>query len=589
MFKLITPWRAWFAGLGVALLLCIPAALPLTAPGYFFQAHDAHHSVFYLVQYDQGIRDGILWPVWNPDHAVGFGYPLWLIYAPLAYAAAEVFHLLGLGFTAAVEATWAAGFVFGAWGMYRLAHRWWGAAAALVAAAAFVYTPYRLVQIYVRADLAEFFALSFVPWMLLAFDRLWQTPTSRSLAAAALTWAALVLSHTAAPLLFGPLLAGLILTHTAAALRANRRLPIRPLLWSGAALTLGFLISAIFLLPAFLERKYLVEAQWISQTYNYQQHFVFAQQLLSPFWGFGHSVPGPNDGMSFQLGLLQFLGAAFCAVATVGARRHDASPRRAQTWFLLLASLLAIVAMTPLAAPAWDALPLIKLLQYPWRLLTVIAVTLSLLTGAAASFFTHPAARPQRQAPAATSPAALICALAIVLANLPYTRPPLQPIRPQDESPLAVLEFEMKHPDMRGMTAFSERPPLDADSPLIAQYLAEQPLRRAAITAGAGRIVSQGASAATAFARVQAESELRLRFYTYYFPGWQATVDGLPVDISPEPPNGLIALTVPPGEHLVQLRFGPTPLRRLATALTLAALALTVWLSLRRRAPQALS
>ncbi len=37
----------------LALLLALPAVLPLTAPGYFFKAHDAHHSVFWLVEFDQ--------------------------------------------------------------------------------------------------------------------------------------------------------------------------------------------------------------------------------------------------------------------------------------------------------------------------------------------------------------------------------------------------------------------------------------------------------------------------------------------------------------------------------------------------------
>ncbi len=590
MTKLITLWRAWlaalpiahgrFVGLTAALILVIPAALPLIAPGYFFDAHDAHHSVFYLVEYDQGIRDGVLWPVWNPDHAIGFGYPLWLIYAPLAYAAAELFHLLGLGFTAAVKATWALGFLLGAWGVYRLARRWWGPAAALAAAAAFAYAPYRLVQIYVRGDLAEFIALSLAPWVLLAFVRLWDQPGPRPAALAALALAALTMTHTAAPLLFGPLLGGLLLAQMAASVWRERRVPIRSVLWSGAALTLGLLITAIFLLPAFLERKYLVESQWIAATYNYRQHFVYLNQFFSASWGFGYALPGPNDGMSFQLGPLQFLGGALGALAVIQSRRSRL-PHLAQTGFLLLASLIAIVAMTPVAAPAWDVLPLVKLLQYPWRLLAVTAVTLPLLTGAGVSWLEReaqawgqPAASHAASDAAPPNPFVAVFALALALVSFPYTRPQLVPIRPQDESPAAVLEFEQKHPDMRGMTAYSERMPQDADSPLIAQYLAAEPLQRAAIATGAGRIISQGATANTATARVEAQGDVRLRFYTYYFPGWQATVDGRPVELAPEPPNGLITLDVPPGEHLVQLRFGPTPLRRLAAAITLTSLAI---------------
>ena len=94
--------------------------LPLFAPGYFLKAHDARHSIFFLVEFDRSFSEGALWPVWGPDHAVGFGYPTFLLYAPLAFYVGEAFHLLGLGFAAATKATWALGFLLGAAGSYRL-------------------------------------------------------------------------------------------------------------------------------------------------------------------------------------------------------------------------------------------------------------------------------------------------------------------------------------------------------------------------------------------------------------------------------------------------------------------------------------
>jgi hypothetical protein len=102
LHRLLSNRTAW-----LLLLLLIPAMLPLAAPGYFFKAHDGSHSVSYLVEFDQAIRDGLIWPIWGPDYAVGFGYPVWLVYAPLAYFVAEFFHLLGFGLTVAVKLTWA--------------------------------------------------------------------------------------------------------------------------------------------------------------------------------------------------------------------------------------------------------------------------------------------------------------------------------------------------------------------------------------------------------------------------------------------------------------------------------------------------
>jgi hypothetical protein len=594
ILRLLSSRTGW-----LLLLLVLPAMLPLAAPGYFFKAHDGFHSVSYLVEFDQGIRDGLIWPIWGPDYAVGFGYPVWLVYAPLTYFVAEGFHLLGFGLTAAVKLTWAFGFLLGAAGMYRLARRWWGPAAGMIAALAYTYAPYHLVQIYVRGALAEFLALAWFPWVLLAFVKLWDDPKPRRAAWAALALGALILTHSQAPVMYVPFLAGFVLfkavtfRFTAGDERVGGRL--RSLVWSGVALGLGGLLGAIFMVPLLLERRYIAELSWLHDTYYYGRHFVYPSQLFSPFWGAGYSVEGAADGMSFQLGLLQTLGAAVGAVAVFCRSPRDGPElaHRPDALFLVILSAVTVFAMTPAAKVIWDALPLVNLMQFPWRLLALTTVTLGLLAGAGASWLrdgpqdshSDPGAETASVSPWSVSPYVYALALVFVLASFPYIRPELAPVRPQDESPLNLIEFEAKHPDMRGMTAWSERLPVEADSPLVAQYLAGEPLARAAIAAGQGTILEQRSSSASAFARIRADGPVRLRFYTHYFPGWRATVDGQPVEVQPDPPNGLIGLDLLPGEHQVQVQFGATPVRRASAAVSIVGLMSVVglWAVSRRR------
>ena len=594
LLRLLSNRTAW-----LLLLLLIPAMLPLAAPGYFFKAHDGQHSIAYLVEFDQAIRDGLIWPIWGPDYAVGFGYPVWLVYAPLAYFVAELFHLLGFGLTAAVKLTWALGFLLGAAGTYRLARRWWGPAAGLIAVLAYTYAPYHLVQIYVRGALAEFLALAWFPWVLLAFVELWDDPRPRRAAWAALALGALLLTHSQAPVMYVPFLAGFVLfkalTFRPPVASHTVRARLRPLLWSGTALVLGGLLGAIFMVPLLLERRFIAELSWLHDTYYYGRHFVYPSQFFSPFWGFGYSVEGVADGMSFQLGLLQVLGAAVGALAafsrpTLGGRRLA---HRLDALFLIIVSSATVFLMTPAAKPIWDTLPLVNLMQFPWRLLALTTVTLALLAGAGASWLRdsaednnpHPEEPRRSESLRLLSPYVYVAALAIMLASFPYIRPELVPIRPQDESPLNIIEFEAKHPDMRGMTQWSERLPVEADSPLPAQYLAGEPLARAAIVAGQGTVLEQVSSSASAFARIRADSPVRIRFYTHYFPGWRATVDGQPVELQPDAPNGLIGLALPAGEHQVQLRFGATPVRSASAALSVVGLVFVVglWIANRGR------
>jgi hypothetical protein len=66
----------------------------------------------------------------------------------------------------------------------------------------------------------------------------------------------------------------------------------------------------------------------------------------------------------------------------------------------------------------------------------------------------------------------------------------------------------------------------------------------------------------------------------FYFPGWRARIDGKEAPVGSTGSTGLVALTVPTGEHEVLLQFEDTPPRRVATVLFwvgLAALVLIAW------------
>ncbi|MFZ2360745.1 MAG: hypothetical protein WA040_15500 [Anaerolineae bacterium] len=560
------------------------ALAPLASPGYFFGAHDADHSVFFLVEFDKALRDGALWPRWGPDHALGFGYPLWLVYAPLAYYVAEGFHLLGLGFTAAVKAGWTLGFLVGGWGMYLLLRRWFGRgpagrAAALVGGLLYVYAPYHLLNIYVRAAYAEFSALAWFPWVLLAFDAvaspsLRPSPSEgegarrrRAIALAALAYGGLLLTHTGSILVFTPLLLAYL---SFALLRrgwlehwpwpALGRTTLR--LAAGGLLAVG--LAAIFLLPLLLEQRFIVQDQWVQGSYGYRGHFVYLSQWLDPFWGYGYSddPTGPNDGLSFQLGIAGVVLALTAAV--IGLRRG--SPQRGLTGFFLAATFISLAAMLPLAVPLWDAVGPAALIQFPWRLLGIASLGLSVLAGAAVA--TLLGARPA--VATAQAPAAAILALAVVLASLPFTLPQVTDITPIDESELSIIRFETTYPDMIGRTVNTEE--TFTDTPLVAQYLAGEPLQKAVALAGDARIDEIEVGGASVTAKVDASTPATLLFYTYDFPGWRATIDGQRVQHRTEPPYGLIAVGVPAGRHEVAIRHGTTPARSAGALISLLSL-----------------
>ncbi len=581
------------------------ALAPLLSPGYFFDAHDADHSVFFLVEFDAAIRDGALWPRWGPDHALGYGYPLWLLYAPLAYYVAEGFHLLGLGFTAAVKATWALGFLFGGWGMFLLLRRWFGRgpggrAAALVGGLVYVYAPYHLLTIYVRAALAEFSAMAWFPWVLLAFDAVIAPPPRaaqsssageekgrwRTVAWAGLAYAGLLLTHTGTILIFTPLLLAYLLFALLrrGALLGWRRADLGRITWRVAAGgLLGVGLAAIFLLPMLLEQRFVVQEQWVQGSYGYRQHFVYPNQWLDPFWGYGYSddPAGPNDGMSFQLGIVA-VGLALTA-GVLGLRRQAAN--RSLTAFFLAATLAFLLLSLAIAQPLWDALPAVALIQFPWRLLGPTTLGLAILAGSAVANML----RPDDPARSDTElnpqqPAAYVLALLVVLASLPFTVPQYTDIQPIDESAASIIRFETEYPDMVGITAMAQAVP--SDSPLVTQYLNGQPLQKVRLLTGQGTVTTTRVGGASVTGEVNLETPGSVLFLTYDFPGWRATIDGQPVDHRTHPPYGLIVVDVPAGRHTVAIRHGSTPIRTSGALISAASLLVVAFLLWPRRPKQ---
>jgi hypothetical protein len=535
---------------------------PLLTPAYFFEAHDARHSIFYLVEFDQTFRDGFLWPRWSPDFSFGYGYPLFNLYPPLAFYLAELAHLLGLGFVASVKVVYLLATIGAGLGMYGFIKRLFGPAAGLLAAVLYMYIPFHLVEIFVRSAYAEFVALAIIPLVFWAFTELIASPSLFRLALAGLTYGILALTHLATFFTFSPFLIIYILF----LLLAKTRFQPKPLVVHGmyalGAGMLGLALAAIYLLPMLTEMQYVKIEQWTSGSYSYLQHFVYFSQLFSAEWGYGYSGVGLLDDFSFQLGIVAVVLVTFALVAII---RHR-FPHHSTALFFLISTFAIIFLMSPLAEPVWQVLPIASLVQFPWRLLGMTAFTLSIVAGSqfaiadagTSTFFSRPSLY-------------LLC-LVVVLASYPYTQPQYNDVPDWAETPLAVVNWDRASiVDRVGMMAVTDEQP--QTSPMESQYLNREPLTNVAgIISGKGTVETLHHGGGSDEVRVVAAEPVTLQFNTYDYPGWQVKLNGQPIEHRYEPPYGLITVDVPAGEHTVLLRMGSTPPRTVGTIISALAL-----------------
>ncbi len=606
------------------LLIALVAAWPAISQPGLLNTRGGGDSPFLLQRLHQlatALADGHFPVRWMPDANYGYGYPFYNYYAPLSIYIAAAFRFLGFSFVRAIQLAQLAGFVVAGLGMFYLGRRWLGSRwAGLLAAVAYTVAPFHMVNVYTRGDsLAEFWAMAFYPWILLAADELFREKEKggkdegeqehprtlspllpRSLALFALAYAALILSHNISALIFSPfLLLYLLIRMPAATGRQGNRgerekegkgtggitpsplHPISPALLALAGMLLAFALAAWFFVPALAEQS-LAQLGPVTEGYfHYSNHFrgldLMQMRLLFDY--------NPDGGTAFRLGLAQ-MGLAIAGGAawllrekttddrprTTKATRplhssfvtsSDDRSRHSSFVFVILSALIAVFMITPLSRPLWDHLPLLPFTQFPWRFLSVASFFLALLSGGLVLITDRPAAR---------AAIAVTGSLVLLASGLLGLRVDHLILTDTDVTAERLAQYEWFTGNIGTTISAEYLTPESGPRPWASAWLNAAERDRVVATSGelTAELIERKATRQT-WRLVAGEGGAEARFPTMQWPGWQASIDGQPAVLRAVPSSGLMALAVPAGAHTVTLELGRTPVRLAAELVSLAA------------------
>jgi hypothetical protein len=577
-------------GLAVAALLALFAVLPLLAHAGLPNTADGPAHLMRQVELNQAWRDGILYPRWAPDLAYGYGMPLFHYAPPLLYQASQLLHLTGLPLDASMKGTVILMMFLYSMGMYLFARDVFGPRAGLLAAAVYLYAPYRLREAYIQGNYGQFCGLAFYPLILWACHGLITTRRRRYVPLVALSLAGLLLSHNISAMIFAPLLGVYLVILLLGSQSAGRAIPKLAL-----ALVLGLGLSAFFWLPAFGERDLIRLAGITRGFFDFRTNFVSLSELLALPRRLDLSTINPYYPLSLGLAQISFGVLALVAGGLYYALRH----RRAATAQAgerspgegvqgaesrpighILFFGVALLATTFLAVPAsqaiWEGVPLLELAEFPWRWLGPAILCAAVLAGG----FVYLVER--GLGGRAWGRLALGLGLAFTLvANLFYLFPD-QFIPWGTPGPAEAVAYEAETGAI-GTTSTGEFLPRWADrypSPQVLgpDYAAGRlpaKLDPAGLPHGATATTLSYTARETRVA-VSSPAPFMATWRALYWPGWRLSIlgtggdgdQGQSIDFQITQPDGLMRAQLPAGEYQVSLRLFPTPIRRVASVVS---------------------
>jgi hypothetical protein len=357
IYKANLGWRV----VGIAVCSGI-AVMPMLIFGYRADSHDLNAHVSSWMEAAQQFRQLNLIPRWAVEANYGFGEPRFVFYPPLSWMLGGMLGLLLPWRIVPAVFVWLALITAGL-SMWKCARAWLPPFHADIAAVLFALNPYAIITAYIRCAYAELLASAFFPLLVWAALRL-HASTRKQFAIVAAILAVIWLTNYPAGVIATYSLVVLLLVVSFS--RNSWRIAV-----SGAAsILLALGLDAAVLLPAAWETRW-IEINAITPNIFLPWHnFIFTRQNTDLMITF-------NRKISF-LAVVLMVAAMFAIRLGRRVREHNVS-----TWWSLaaLASVSSFM-MLPVSKVFWQHLPALRFVQFPWRWLFPLALSVSLLTAA---------------------------------------------------------------------------------------------------------------------------------------------------------------------------------------------------------------
>ena len=532
-------------------LAALVSSLPFfyAAQGHMPEAGDLIIHWPRMLAFDETLRSGVWVPRWLGGMNGGYGAATTLFYAPLLYYALSAAHALTGDWPKALEAVIALAALGSGVALYAYARTLCSRGASAVAALLYVLSPYHLIDLYHRGALAELLAFVWMPLVMLAFAKVTERYRAPAVAGGAIAFALLILAHPPTAYLFILAFVVFIIFYAAQAKRWQ------PLVNGLMMLALGGAVAAFYALPAVIEKPLVNQ----SVTNLFHQRMGFITELLA-----GNRFEQLIGAIAVTMALLWVAFSWLARGQTPDTDAAAARRRHFAAWTLVGA--LSFVMLLPLARPLVGTLPGMAAVAFVWRWLAIAMLAMAMLAGVVTDGLLADIRRSR------------------LMAHIDSGRYQVRPVV------WAIVVALL----MAGSVAFGIVAAARASNLRIAFVAPAENFEQDFTPSGTPSVYELPRGKTCEFIMASPDDEARLiewqperrviettsptggvlHLYSLMYPGWTATLDGLPLGIETHPQLKTMLINLRPGHQRLTLVFNDTPTRRVAGRISLAALGL---------------
>lgn len=520
-------------GIIIAFLLGLVAAWPFIVNADLPIGTGTERAVYQTWETAESLREGQLYPRWSAYSADGFGAPIPNFRPPIsAYLPALIDVLMTDDPILSVRAIYILSFCIASIGMYSFIMKRLNASAGLIASTLYILSPYVALTVpHALGDLQTMIALALLPCTLWAIVRMEKHNVPFDFAIVTLLTTALFMTDPHyvifEVLLSAPLIVGK---------------PARTVFTLVIVGLISFMISAMYWLPAILEASYV---SWVAQPAPFLLPSLQLSMMFAPISPLDPTLafPEPQHTLGWAILMTNVLG-----LGALYFRRRFISLASA---YFVFGILLTLGAVTIFGGDIWLLGP----------------ITFCFAVSGTSFFFWRDQFAPRYGRIIHGMILVLILLFSSQVFLLPRPTGSVEPPNPQQ-----MLAFERLGYGYARSMPWSLAPVTSAS---VNNAEGNAALNDNLIRFGRDGRTQSLATLVTnrsheQYYQIRPTSAQTVALGLYYFPGWQAWVNGRPVELTENPRTGLIDLSLPTlrGPAELHISLGVTPVQLISFLLS---------------------